>query len=259
MHFCQHCSRNPFQHLLTNYTQHPGLHHHSCSASLSHDLSKSQIRGKVQTVWCMCGHFPAILCNCRWCQMCSVRSCLVLKDDKSLALGAFHKVHVTVSCVSEHRKLCWWFPISEENQLICIPEDSSRIFAGWGYNFGFLFLSVMWYNSMLCHLISGSKQWNHLSSWVMMYRKSSPLAAFHWSKCDDTSTCLVVFICKQAGNTMETNFPISQSCYHLLHSMVSYTKLQCNFPNHNPLVLFDECLIFLFSAICCGASQSTAV
>lgn len=39
-----------------------------------------------------------------------------------------------------------------------------------------------------------------------------------------------VFIHKQAGSPVGTTFPIFQCCYCLLHGMVSYTKLYCNFP-----------------------------
>jgi len=72
----------------------------------------------------------------------------------------------------------------------------------------------------------------------MLNRKSSSSALC----CQ--STCM-------QGTQWEQTF---SNCYHHL-----YSKLHCDFPNHHPLVHFNEHVNFLLIAFCCGTFQMTSV
>jgi len=67
---------------------------------------------------------------------------------------------------------------------------------------------------------------------------------------------MVLSMSKQETQKEQT-FVISHSYYYLLSSMVFYDKLQSNFPNSHPPVLFDECINFLLFAFSCGNSWLT--
>jgi hypothetical protein len=74
---------------------------------------------------------------------------------------------------------------------------------------------------------------------TLLNRKSLPSTEGCLSSCDSSSMFVFVFIPKHSGNPMGTNFPIFQSFYHLLYSIVLYVKLCCSFPTGHSSVLFS--------------------
>jgi hypothetical protein len=93
----------------------------------------------------------------------------------------------------------------------------------------FFFGDEAWYHSVLHYFLSGStshdvQQDVIISSSMLLKQMQSHIHA-----------CPFVLDCQQLGNLVTTYFPVPQSLYHHLHSIMSNAKLHHDFPVFHPL------------------------